>query len=66
MTQLVKVVRRQLQLPLENVMVHPHPVQQARRDLIEALADLLLEALGAESTETTQEMEVDDERESHA
>ena len=66
MTRLARVVRKQLQLPLETVRVCPHPVEQARRELIEALADLLLEALGTETTETSHEGEVGDEREDHA
>jgi hypothetical protein len=66
MTQLARVVRRQLKLPLETVRVCPHPVEQARRELIEALADLLLEALGTETTESSQEEEMGDELKGHA
>ena len=66
MTQLAKAVRRQLQLPLETVSVSPHSVGQVRSELIEALADLLREALGTETSQTSEKSEVNDEYEDHA
>lgn len=65
MIRLAKAVRKQLQLPLETMSVSPHPVEQVREELIEALADLLVEALGPETAETSREGEVDDELENH-
>jgi len=62
MTQPARVNRRQLQLPLEKMKVYPHPIEQMRHELIEALADLLQEALGVE----TREQEAEDEPEDHA
>jgi hypothetical protein len=61
MTRLARVVRRQLQLPLEKTRMYPHPVEQMRHELIEALADLLQEALGEEA----HEQEVGGESEDH-
>lgn len=66
MTRPAIVVRRQLQLPLENRVIYPHPIEHVRRELIEALADLLLEAVGAEGSELLDPMEVGDEPEDHA
>lgn len=63
MTSLVRIARAQLQLPLETARVFPHPLEQTRRDAVEALADLLLEALG---TEANGAEEVKDEPEDHA
>lgn len=65
MTQLIKVVRAQLQLPLEPVAVFPSPLQQVRREVVEALADLLLEAVGAEESEPQPQKEATNEREDH-
>jgi hypothetical protein len=61
MTSLVRITPAQLQLPLETARVFPHPLEQTRRDAVEALADLLLEALGTEAAK-----EVGDEPEDHA
>ena len=66
MTSLVKIARSQLQLPLESVRVFPHPLEQTRRDVVEALADLLLEALGTEAVEPKGAEEVKHEPEDHA
>jgi len=66
MTQLTRVIRKQLQLPLQTVSASPHPVGQARTELIEALADLLREALGTETKPMLPESEVNDEFENHA
>jgi hypothetical protein len=66
MTQLARVIRRQLQLRLETESASPHPVGQVQAELIEALADLLREALGTETTPTSPEGEVNDEFENHA
>ena len=66
MTSLVKTARAQLQLPLETARIFPHPLEQTRRDAVEALADLLLEALGTEVVELSGAMEVKDEHEDHA
>jgi hypothetical protein len=61
MTRLVKVVRPPLQLSLEILRVFPHPIEHARRETVEMLAELLLEALGTE--EQGQEEEACDELE---
>lgn len=66
MTRLVRIARAQLQLPLETVRVFPHPLQQTRREAVEALADLLLEALGTGAVEPNGEEEVCDEPKDHA
>jgi hypothetical protein len=66
MTSLVKIARSQLQLPLETARVFPHPLEQTHRDAVEALADLLLEALGTKSIELNETEEVKDERKDHA
>jgi hypothetical protein len=66
MTRLVRIARGQLQLPLETVRVFPHPLEQTRREAVEALADLLLEALGTDAVEPNREEEVSDERKDHA
>lgn len=66
MTSLVKTARAQLQLPLETARIFTHPLEQTRRDAVEALADLLLEALGTEATEPNGVMEVKDEHEDNA
>ncbi|BCH29905.1 hypothetical protein MesoLjLc_18350 [Mesorhizobium sp. L-8-10] len=52
--------RAQLVLELERQILHP-PVSQNTKGLVEALADLLLEALAAEA-----EQGGGDEREDHA
>jgi hypothetical protein len=65
MTQLTRVIRRQLQLPLPTVSASPHPLGQVRAEVIEALADLLREALGAEASQTSEESGVNDEFENH-
>jgi hypothetical protein len=66
MTRLVRTARAQLQLPLETVRLFPHPLEQTRREAVEALADLLLEALGTEAVEPNVEEEVSDEPKDHA
>jgi hypothetical protein len=57
MTRIARVVQTQLQLSLEIVRVYPHPAEQVRRQAIEALADLLMEALGTEASGPTHEKE---------
>lgn len=66
MTRLVRVLRPPLQLSLEVVRVFPHPLEHARQETIEVLAELLLEALGTEVNEQGQEEEACDELEDHA
>lgn len=66
MSQLMKRGRTQLQLPMEPVRVLPHPIEQVRIEVIEALADLLLEAMGPEEDGSVKREEVSDERENHA
>lgn len=66
MIQLMKKGRSQLQLPLEPVMVLAHPVEHLRSEVIEALADLLLEAMGTDEDGSLKGEEVSDERENHA
>jgi hypothetical protein len=66
MTSLVRIARSQLQLPLETVRAFPHPLEQTRRDAVEALADLLLEAMGTEAVEPNGAEEVKDESKDHA
>jgi hypothetical protein len=64
MTRLVKIARIQLPLPLELVRVFPHPLEQVHQEAIEALAELLLEAMGP--AESTPDKEVGYELEDHA
>jgi hypothetical protein len=66
MSQLMKRGRVQLQLPLELVSVQPHPLEHVRSEAIEILADLLLEAMGREESESVEGAEVSDERKNHA
>jgi hypothetical protein len=66
MTRLVRIARAQLQLPLETARVFPHPIEQTGREVVEALADLLLEALGTDALEPKGGEEVSDEPEDHA
>lgn len=66
MSQLMKRGRTQLQLPMEPVRVLPHPMEQVRSEVIEVLADLLLEAMGPEEGGSVKGEEVSDERENHA
>jgi hypothetical protein len=66
MSQLMIRARAQLQLPLDPVSVLPHPIEHLRSEVIEVLADLLLEAMGPEESESVQLEGVSDERESHA
>lgn len=66
MTQLTRAIRTQLQLPLQIVSVSPQPVGQLRAELIEAVADLLREALGTEASQTSAESEVSHECKDHA
>lgn len=66
MSQLMKMGRAQLQLPLEPVSVLPHPLEHVRSEVIDVLADLLLEAIGPEENESIEVAEVSDERENHA
>jgi hypothetical protein len=51
---------------LDNRVIFPHPVEHVRGELIEVLADLLREALGTETSELSDQMEVGDEPEDHA
>jgi hypothetical protein len=66
MSQLIKRGHTQLQLPMESVRVPPHPIEQVRSEVIEALADLLLEAMGPEEDGSVEGKEANDERENHA
>lgn len=66
MSHLMKSSRAQLQLPMEPVRVLPHPVEHVRSEVIEVLADLLLEAMGPEEDGRVEGEEVNDERENHA
>jgi hypothetical protein len=66
MTQLIRIVRAQLQLPWEPATVFPTPSEQVRREAVEALADLLREALSAEETEPPHQQEAANECEDHA
>jgi hypothetical protein len=66
MSQLMKRARVQLQLPLELVSVQPHPFEHVRSEAIEILADLLLEAMGPEESESVGGAEVSDERKNNA
>ena len=66
MSQLVKRGRTQLQLPLEPDSVQPHPLEHVRSEVIEVLADLLLEAMGPEEDGSVAQQEVSDERKDHA
>jgi hypothetical protein len=66
MSQLMKRGRVQLQLPLELVSVQPNPLEHVCGEAIEILADLLLEAMGPEESESVEGAEVNDERKNHA
>lgn len=66
MSQLTKRGRTQLQLLLDPVRVLPLPVEEVRSEVIEVLADLLLEAMGPEEAGQGAGEEVGDEREDHA
>jgi hypothetical protein len=66
MSQLMKRGRVQLQLPLEQVSVQPHPLEHVRNEAIEVLADLLLEAMGPEENGSVETEEVSDELKDHA
>ena len=66
MSQLMKMGRMQLQLSLEPVSVQPHPLEHVRNEAIEALADLLLEAMGPEENENVEIEEVSNELKDHA
>ncbi|HEY6852144.1 MAG TPA: hypothetical protein VI320_38790 [Terracidiphilus sp.] len=66
MSQLTKRERTQLQLPIEPAKVLAHPVEQVRSEVIEVLADLLLEAMGPEEDGSVEGKEVSDERKNHA
>lgn len=65
MSQLMKKGRAQLQLPLEPVRILPHPIEHFRSEVIEVLADLLLEAMGPDDGSLKGE-EVSDERKNYA
>ena len=54
MRKLARVLRMQLQLPLENMTMYAHPIEQIRNELIQAFADLLREALGVDGAEESQ------------
>jgi hypothetical protein len=66
MSQLMKRVQAQLQLPLERTSVLPHPIEQVRSEMINVLADLLLEAMGPEENGSVEPEEASDEREDYA
>jgi hypothetical protein len=66
MSHMVKTGRVQLQLPLAPVSVLPHPIENIRNEVVEVLADLLLEAMGPDENGTAEGEEVSDERENHA
>lgn len=66
MTRRIRVVRPQLRLSFEVVRVFPHPLENARRETIEAVAELLLEAFGTDTNEQRQQVEANDELEDHA
>ena len=66
MSQLMKRAQTQLQLPLERTSVFPHPIEQVRSEMIDVLADLLLEAMGPEENEGVKSEEAGDEREDYA
>jgi hypothetical protein len=66
MSQLVKRGRTQLQLPLEPANVQPHPLENVRSEVIEVLADLLLEAMGPEEDGSVEREEASDECKDHA
>ena len=66
MSQLIKTGRTQLQLPLMPVSLAPHPIAHIRSEVIEALTDLLLEAMGPEENGNAKSEEVSDEHENHA
>lgn len=65
MKQPVRVSRRQLPLPLERES-QPLPAESAHEELVNALADLLLEALGEETERPTDEQGGGDESEDYA
>jgi hypothetical protein len=46
--------------------VQPHPLEHVRSEAIEALADLLLEAMGQEGNGSAEIEEVSDELKDHA
>jgi len=58
--------RTQMQLVWEPVRTVPHPVENVRSEVIEVLADLLLEAMGLEEAGRDAREEASDEREDHA
>ncbi len=66
MSQMTQRGRTQLQLLLEPVRILPPPVEDVRGEVIEVLADLLLEAMGPEAAGRGAGEEVSDEREDHA
>jgi hypothetical protein len=66
MSQLMKMGRMQLQFSLEPVSVQPHPLEHVRSEAIEALADLLLEAMGQEENGSAEIKEVSNELKDHA
>ena len=57
-----KISRSQLALPLESMAQYLHPIEEIREEVVTALAELLLEALGTEAIEATHEQGGDDER----
>jgi hypothetical protein len=65
MKQLIRASRRQLPLPLERES-QPLPADSAREELVNALADLLLEALGEETERPTDELGGGNEPEDYA
>ena len=66
MSEMMRTGQAQLQLPLTPVSVLPHPIEQIRSEVIEVLADLLLEAMGQEENRIVEPKGVSSERENHA
>jgi hypothetical protein len=56
MKRTIKASPKQLTLPLEHEARY-QPAEQLREELVKALGDLLLEAIGEEMTEPTSEQE---------
>ena len=59
-----RVSRRQLALCLERESKHPSP-EHTREKIVQALADLLLEALGAEEEEPSSQQRGRNESQDH-
>jgi hypothetical protein len=57
----LRISKRQLALPLERETTRQQANEPVRKELIKALADLLLEALGKEVAEPVKSQGVSDE-----